>query len=166
MSWISDLTKVNWLLWGFGLAKIPMLYMCRPQVLTLNDDSCEIKIALNRRTKNHENCMYIGALTVGADIAGGLIAIHHMKADRKKARFLFKSMRAEYLKRAEGDVHFTCHDGKKLAELVGRACQSGERTTEEVTVIATVPSKLGAEPVARFVLEFSAKIRVAAITAK
>ena len=166
MSWLSDTAKVNWLLWGFGLVKIPMLYMCRPKVLALDDDHCEIKIPLNRRTKNHENCMYIGALTVGADIAGGLIAIHHMKGDRKNARFLFKSMRAEYLKRAEGDVHFSCHDGQKLAALVIQARESGLRTTEPVTVIATVPSLLGAEPVARFELEFSAKIRPKALSAK
>ena len=159
MSWFSDTAKVNWLLWGFGLAKIPMLYMCRPKVLELDDQRCEIKIPLNRRTKNHEDCMYIGALTVGADIAGGLIAIHHMKGDRKHARFLFKSMTAEYLKRAEGDVHFCCNDGDKLADLVRRARESGERITEPVVVLATVPSKFGDEPVAKFVLEFSAKIR-------
>ncbi|MEC8277831.1 MAG: DUF4442 domain-containing protein [Myxococcota bacterium] len=161
MSWLSDTAKVNWLLWGFGLAKIPMLYMCRPKVLALDDDHCEVKIPLNRRTKNHENCMYIAALTVGADIAGGLIAIHHMKDDRKNARFLFKSMTAVYLKRAEGDVHFRCLDGQALAELVRRARASGERITVPVTVVATVPDKFGNEPVARFELEFSAKIRQA-----
>ena len=55
----------------------------------------------------------------------------------------------------------SCLDGQALAELVRRARASGERITVPVTVVATVPDKFGNEPVARFELEFSAKIRQA-----
>ena len=159
MSWIAETTKVTWMIRSFGLAKIPMLFMCAPTVLELDDEHCVVKIPLTRRTKNHEQCMYIAALTVGADIAGGLLSIHHMKEDRDNARFLFKEMNARYLKRAEGDVHFTCLDGAALAEMVELAKSTGERQNQPVKVIATVPSKLGAEPVAEFTLTLSVKFK-------
>ena len=159
MNWIAENTKINWLLSVFGFAKIPMLFMCRPKILALNNEHCVVKIPLRRRTKNHENCMYIAALTVGADIAGGLLSIYHMKDDRKRARFLFKDCNAQYLKRAEGDVLFTCKDGPILAEMVDRAKQTGERQNQPVSVVATVPSKLGDTPVAVFTLTLSVKIK-------
>ena len=141
----------------FGMAKIPLLYICRPKVLTLDDEKCVVKIPLTRRTKNHENCMYIAALTVGADIAGGLIAIQKVRESGRKARFLFKDFNAKYLKRAEGDVLFTCTDGRELSKLVDLARQTGERQNQEVRVIATVPEKFGSQPVAEFRLTLSIK---------
>ena len=157
LNWIAETTKVTWLLRGFGLTKIPMLYMCAPEVVQLDGEHCVVKIPLRRRTKNHENCMYIGALTVGADVAGGIISIYHMQDDWKKARFLFKDMTASYLKRAEGDVYFTCRDGVQLAALVEEAKKTGKRMNQKVSVIATVPDKLGDEPVATFTLTLSIK---------
>ena len=82
-----------------------------------------------------------------------------MKEDRNRARFLFKDFTAQYLKRAEGDVYFTCSDGALLAEMVELAQKSGERHNQSVTVVATVPSKFGTEPVATFSLTSSITIK-------
>ena len=101
--------------------------------------------------------MYIGALTVGADIAGGLIAIYKIRSSGRKARFLFKGLKAEYHKRAEGDVVFRCDAGSAIDELVAKAAQSPERHNLPVKVIATVPSKLGDTPVATFEMVLSIK---------
>jgi len=155
---MTEIVKINWLLWTFGLVKIPLLFQCRPKILSLNSEQCVVKIPLRRATKNHENCMYIAALTVGADIAGGLISIYLLKEDRKRARFLFKDFSAQYLKRAEGDVHFACRDGSEIGKMIQRARETGERQNQKVSVTATVPSKLGDEPVAEFVLTLSVKL--------
>ena len=66
-------------------------------------------------------------------------------------------MRAEFLKRAEGDVHFTNEDGPAVMQLIERALASGERENATVHVVATVPKKLGDEPVARFEMTLSIK---------
>jgi hypothetical protein len=73
--------------------------------------------------------------------------------------FLFKDFHAEFLKRAEGDVYFTCEQGEMLTELVHRAEASGDREEAAVDVVATVPDRLGDEPVARFQLTISLKRR-------
>ena len=46
-----------------------------------------------------------------------------------------------------------------MAALVARAIASGEREELPVRIVATVPEKLGSEPVAEFVLTLSLKRR-------
>ena len=54
---------------------------------------------------------------------------------------------------------FTCEDGEAIGALVSRAIGSGEREELPVRIVATVPDKLGEEPVADFTLTLSLKRR-------
>lgn len=148
----------TFLLRAFGV-KIPLLFFTTPSVVELTDERCEIKIPLNRRTKNHLGSMYFGALSIGADCAGGMIALQMIQRTGTPVSLIFKDFHAEFLKRAEGDVHFSCENGVEIAALVKRTVETGERQNLPVHVIATVPNKLGIEPVARFVLTLSLKSR-------
>lgn len=145
---------------GFGLMKIPMLFFISPSVVELSETRCVVKVPLSRRTMNHLRSMYFGALAAGADCAGGLIAMRLIQSEGEgKVSLIFKDFHAEFLKRAEGDVFFTCEQGEEIQELVRKAIETGERENLAVRVTATVPSRLGDEPVARFVLTLSLKRR-------
>lgn len=141
----------------FGFRKIPLIFYVRPSVIELRNEKVVIKIPFRRRTRNHLRSVYFGALAVGADIAGGLIAWNLIRSSRQRVALIFKSFQADFLKRAEGDVHFTCTQGKEIAALVNEAIETGERVEKPVEVIATVPDKFGEEPVAKFVLMLSLK---------
>lgn len=144
----------------FGLFRIPLLFFISPSVVELDDRVCVIRVPLNRRTRNHLHSMYFGVLCAGADCAGGLIAMRQIQelAKRTGSRIslVFKDFKAEFLKRAEGDVHFTCSQGDEIQKLVRKADLSGEREELAVHVEASVPS-VSAEPVAKFVLTLSLK---------
>ncbi len=75
--------------------------------------------------------------------------------------FVFKAVRAEFLKRPEGDVHFLCEDGEAIQALVKRANESGEREEATVHVTARVPALNGDEPVAKFEMTLSVKRKIA-----
>jgi acyl-coenzyme A thioesterase PaaI-like protein len=141
--------------WAFR--KVFLLYFTKPSVLEVNERRCEVRIPLNWRTRNHLRSMYFGALCIGADVAGGLICFHLMSAMKVHLSFVFKSIRAEFLKRPEDDVHFSCEDGEAIQALVRRAVESGQREETTVHVTATVPTKLGDEPVAQFAMTLSVK---------
>ncbi len=141
----------------FGLAKIPLIYFCRPKVLKLNTIEIESVIPLRRRTKNHLNSMYFGALSIGADLSGGILAGHIIQLSGEKINLVFKDFNAKFLKRAEGDVHFHCGDGKAIQSLVYQAIKTGERQNYPLSVLATVPAKFGNEPVAEMTLTLSIK---------
>jgi acyl-coenzyme A thioesterase PaaI-like protein len=158
LSQIPSALKETLLLRSFGLLKIPMLFFISPTVLELSDERCVVRVRLTRRSMNHLRSMYFGALSAGADCAGGLIAMRMIQTEGQgQVSLIFKDFHAEFLKRAEGDVHFTCTQGEEIQALVRRAITSGERENLAVHVIATVPSKFETEPVARFTLTLSLK---------
>ena len=141
----------------FGLIKIPLLFYCRPKVVSIDEESVEIKIPLKRRTKNHLGSMYLGALSVGADITSGILALETIKSADKKISLVFKDFKANFLKRAEGDVHFVCKEGKKIKSMVENTLKTGERINKEINVEAFVPKVDVDNPVAAFVLTLSLK---------
>ena len=151
------LLKETWKLRAFGVLKIPLVFFCSPKIVELSEDAVEIVIPLNYRTKNHLGSMYFGVQAVGADTAGGLLAMNRIIETGNRVSLVFKDFHAEFLKRPEGDVHFRSEDGKKMRALVDRALASGERVNETVEIVGTCPSKLGKEPVGRYRLTVSLK---------
>lgn len=141
----------------FGFAKVPLIFFVGPSVVKLDDEMCIVKIPLNRRTKNHLNSMYFGVLATGADLAGGLVAMKEITESKKKVALSFKDFHAEFLKRAEGDVHFICTQIPEIKKFVAEVIASGERMNFPVYIEAIVPSE-GNNPVAKFTLTLSLKL--------
>jgi acyl-coenzyme A thioesterase PaaI-like protein len=141
----------------FGLRKIPMLWFIQPKVVEMSDERAVIAVPLTRRTKNHLGSMYFAALAAGADLAGGFTAMAEIRRSGEAVSLVFKDMKADFLKRAEGEAHFVCRDVRATRELVQRAISTGARVDMPVHVDVLVPRKLGDEPVAKFVLTLSLK---------
>ncbi len=158
--WIQKMFSLNTrytiFLRGFAFIKIPMLFFARPSVVELSEIRAVIKIALRRRTRNHLGSMYFGALCAGADCAAGLHAMKLIRKQPARISLIFKDLKAEFLKRAEGDVYFYCNQGLEIANLVTTAAQSGERVQMPIHIEATVPD-LEDDPVAKFTLTLSLK---------
>jgi len=153
------LRKATWGLRLFALAKIPLIALIRPTLLRNDGEVCAVRVPLTWLVRNHLRTMYFGALCIGADLAGGLMVMDLIRARRSPVAFLFKDFQADFHKRAEGATVFTCRDGAALAALLDRAEASGEREEGPVRVVATVPDKLGDDPVATFTLTLSMKRR-------
>ena len=155
---IKPETKATWQMYLFGLLKIPLIFFCRPKVISISDTWLEVKIKLNRRTKNHLNSMYFGVLSVGADVTCGFMAMKLINKSQSRISLIFKDFHADFLKRAEGDVHFICEDGLAIQNLIELCEQTAERQNLPVNITATVPS-ISNEPVAEFKLTLSLKKR-------
>ena len=158
---ISSMSKMNRIketlkIRIFGFAKIPLIWFVAPSVVEIGVDRTEIVIPLTRRTRNHLKSMYFGTLAIGADLAGGVLFMNLMAEAGLKA-FVFKDMSAQFLKRADGDVHFVSLSGKDVQALIKRVAESPDRQEVPVVIHATVPKKYGDEPVAVFKLTLSVK---------
>ncbi|GAB2660929.1 PaaI family thioesterase [Vibrio panuliri] len=154
---LSPLRQANFYLNTFGFFKVPLIWLCRPKIIRLDENRVEVVIPLRRRTKNHLNSMYFGVLAVGADVAGGFMAMSKAQQRGEKISLAFKAVKGEFLKRPEGDVLFTCSDGHLIDEMLDRALETGERINKPVTITATCPSLHGEEPMAVFELTLSIK---------
>lgn len=140
----------------FGLLKVPMLWFIRPEVISLSDAECVIKIPFVRKNKNHLGSVYFGVMCAAADAAGGFLAMKLIDKSGHRVALSFKDFNAKFLRRAHGDCYFTNKDGLAVKDLVEKAIATGERVEMPVHVTATVPSDSD-EPVAEFVLRLSLK---------
>ncbi|WP_105903759.1 PaaI family thioesterase [Vibrio gangliei] len=154
---MSDLSRANEHLKYFGEQLVPMIGYCQPEILKLTQESVEIKIPLQKATKNHLNSMYFGALAVGADAAGGFLAISKSEQMGKKISLAFKAVKAEFLARPEDDVVFVCNDGKLIDRMLAETIETGERVNQPVKITALCPSLNGDKPMAEFELTLSVK---------
>jgi hypothetical protein len=150
-----SLRRIKWNLFLLGLFKIPLLFYVSPKIIEISPDSCIIKIKLRRRTKNHLNSMYFGAMAVGADVAVGLHAFYLSELKKAKISLAFKSFNAEFLKRAETDVNFICEEGNKIIKMIEESKIEGKRVNEMIDVQAINSSN---EMVAKFTMELSLKV--------
>src|ERR1700745_2532097 len=94
---------------AFAAYKIPLLFFVNPSVLKMTEEEVVISIPFSKRNKNHLGSMYFGALCIGADVAGGIIAARALqKVKNGKGSLIFKDFKANFLKRPEGKTLFTC----------------------------------------------------------
>src|SRR5437016_1724578 len=105
---MSLFTRFKFFLWYFGHFKVAMIGYLRPRLIKLTDSDIVICLPLRRRSRNHLNSMYFGALAVGADLAGGLHGFYHADLAKLKVSLVFKSFQAQFLRRPESDVYFVC----------------------------------------------------------
>lgn len=151
-----SLRKMRWMLFLLGFVKIPIIGFVKPKLIELNENSACVRIRLRRRSKNHLNSMYFGALAVGADVAAGLHAFYFAEQMGKKVSFAFKGMNAEFLMRAESNIDFISADGQKVKDAMIRSAESGERINEPIQVIAKNTKN---EVVATFEMIVSVKVK-------
>lgn len=142
----------------FSIVKIPLLFLVRPQVIEITKERCEVMIPLNPLTRNHVKSMYFGVLAMGADLAGGTFVLDAIERSGKNVSFIFKDFTANFLKRAEADVHFICEEGDKVSQVVSETIKTKKRANATVNIIATTPKKTGDEPIAKFTLTISVKV--------
>lgn len=139
-----------------GFFKIPLIGYIKPKVVHVDETTVKIRIRIRRRTKNHLNSMYFGALAVGADVAGGVHAFYFAEEQGRKVSFAFKGMSAEFHKRAESDVIFVSNDGQTVKGAIEQSIATGDRVNDEVKVNAYNAEN---ELVASFVMGVSVKVK-------
>ena len=143
----------------FGLTKIPIVAFVAPRILEYSENHILLRIKLNRRTRNHLKSVYIGALTVGADISSGFLAFMKTKSSDKKISLIFKSMKAEFIKRPMGHTYFLCENGKTIDDMIFKSSETGERQNEVSVIKVYTDYYNEKELVAIFELEVSIKVK-------
>jgi hypothetical protein len=99
--------------------------------------------------------MYFGALAVGADVAAGIHAFYFADKHNKKISFSFKSMKVEFIQRAETNITFFCGQGELIQKAFLESCNEKQRKNQLIEVSAF---DLNNELVAQFSMELSIKV--------
>lgn len=110
-----------------SLFKVPLLGLCRPQVIECSETRAVVQLPHEFLTKNHLGSMYFGALAMGSELSIALKLLARMRDEKLPVSFIFKDFKCEFHKRAEEDVQFITQEARLVSELIDRAMQTGER---------------------------------------
>ncbi|MNK07813.1 hypothetical protein D3C87_257330 [compost metagenome] len=143
----------------YGLFKIPLVLFVSPRVIEFTKTKFVLKIPLNYRTQNHLKSMYFGALGIGAELSLVAPAVAAIQESGQKIDFVFKDFKAEFLKRADGNVHFVCDEIADVLAVIEEAKTNPERVERKMKGYAIVPSKSETDPVMTYELTLSVKNR-------
>lgn len=155
---MKALTRFKFFLWYFGRFKVPLIGHLKPHLILLTDQKIVIQLKLNRRSKNHLHSMYFGALSVGADLAGGLHGYYHAEQAKVNLSLAFKSFEAQFLRRPESDVFFVSEMGETVKQMIIDSQNKKQRINQPILVKAYVNYPTQPEEVANFMLELSLKV--------
>jgi hypothetical protein len=155
---MSTLTRFKFFLWAFGQFKVPLIGYLKPRLISLTQRDIVVCIRLGRRSRNHLNSMYFGALAVGADIAAGFHGFYHADLAQKKISLVFKSFQGQFIKRPESDVYFVSNQGEDIKDMIEESKARGLRVNKLIKVNAYTNYLTEPELVAEFSLELSIKV--------
>lgn len=156
------LFRFKFFLWYFSHFKVAMIGFLRPKLISIDPSTIVIRIPLRRRSRNHLKSMYFGALTVGADLAGGIHGFYHAQLLQCPLSLVFKSFQAQFLQRPESDVYFVCTEGLMVKEMIAQTQLSGQRVNRFINITAYTNYLVQPQEVARFILELSVKVNKSA----
>lgn len=143
---------------AYSALKIPLLAFVTPKVVELSSRRAAVRVRLDMRTRNHLGVMYFGALAMGAELSIALKCLQAIAKSGQRIDFIFKDFKADFLKRADGHVHFICEDVAKIQALIDKAAAQDERVSQTFKGYAIVP-KNGEESVMNYELTLSVKNR-------
>jgi hypothetical protein len=138
--------------WFAMLAKLPSAIFWRLRIKTISAEKCEVTIPYFWRSQNPFKSIYFAAMAGAAELSTGALC-QLVLAGRGKFSMLVVDFRAEYFKKANEKITFTCNQGIELFELIEGLEING---TGQLMMISSGKSPSG-EEVARFYVTWSFK---------
>lgn len=138
--------------WFAMLLKLPTAVFWRLKIAQLDGQRCEVTIPYFWRSKNPFKSIYFAALAGAAELSTGALCQLAL-AGKGSFSMLVVDFRAEYSKKANTKILFTCEQGEELFSLID-ALKPGE--TNQLTMLSSGKNK-GGEEVARFFITWSFK---------
>lgn len=119
----------------FLLARLPMAYMAGLRVTALSGEHATVQVPYKYLNKNPFQSIYFACLSMAAELSTGVLCMMQVYKVVPAISMLVVHMEADFIKKAVGNITFTCHDGKAIAEAVERTKATGEGVTVIVTSI-------------------------------
>ena len=98
--------------------------------------------------------MYFAAQAMAAEMSTGLLAFGHIYHRNPNVSMLVVKMEVNYIKKATGNIFFTCKDGVAIQNTINDAIQTGEGKT---LTCHSIGKNEANEIVAEFVFTWSFK---------
>jgi len=152
--YLQDL-QVSWKLKLYFLKNLPSAWWWGFRVKSASAERTEVTIPFNWRTQNPFKSIYFAALAGAGELSTGVMA-NLARMSGGNVSMLVLEQRAEFLKKANATITFTCEDGAKVFETVSLAAATQQPQT--LTMLGTGRNPQG-EVVAKVYITWTFKLR-------
>lgn len=138
--------------WFAMLFKLPSAAFWGLKVKTLTLEKCEVTIPYTWKSQNPFKSIYFAALAGAGELSTGALC-QLTQAGKGNFSMLVIDFKAEFFKKSDQKITFTCDQGLELNELIDSLSPQGTGT---MTLVSTGTKKSG-EVVAKFYVTWSFK---------
>jgi hypothetical protein len=147
----------NWFLFNIWLfVKLPLAWIAGSRVSRIDMDGCSISMPYGWRNQNPFRSMYFAAQSMSAEMSTGMLCLLAIENSGESIAMLVSNNSAEFTKKADRHVTFTCNDGRKMFDAVAETCRTGEPVLVEMNTVGVMDN--GVE-VSRFSFTWTVKKR-------
>jgi len=140
----------------FLFYKLPLAWLAGLKVEEIDRQKCQISVPYKWLSQNPFKSIYFAAQAMAAELSTGLIAFSGVQSANAKVSMLVVKMEAEYYKKANTKVVFTCADAQQIFNSINAAIDSKEGQT--ITAISNGINTAG-EKVSTFRITWSFKVK-------
>jgi hypothetical protein len=129
----------NWFLFNlFLLIKLPLAWIAGSRVKRIDAEGCSITMPFGWRNQNPFQSMYFAAQSMSAEMSTGMLCMLAIENSGQSIAMLVSDNRAQFTKKVDGHVTFTCNDGKKMFDAVAETCRTGEPVLVEMKAVGVL----------------------------
>jgi len=115
----------------FLLKLLPAAFFAGIKIHSLSSESATISIRFSWLTQNPFKSIYFACLAMAAEMSSGILALVHSQHIRPGISMLVVSMKVDFHKKAVGEIHFECLDGKLMQTTIDKSIQT--QTSQTIT---------------------------------
>lgn len=139
----------------FFLTSLPSALWWGIKIKKVTTEIGQVEIPFNWRTQNPFKSIYFAAQAGAAELSTGVL-VNLAKAGRGRISMLVVDFRAEYFKKANSKITFSCDDGLKIIDAMNRAIESDEG---QVVEVLSTGRNVNGEVVSKFYISWSLKVK-------
>lgn len=148
-------TNSSWQMRLFLFWKLPAAWFMGIGVRSCDGKKAVVSLPYGWRSQNPFRSTYFAAQCAAGELSTGLLCLTHLQ-EQPPVSMLVTHVEAEFFKKADATLLFTCTMGEEVEELIQRVVQSGEAETLTMTSSGALPD---GQLAARIIITWSFKLK-------
>jgi len=135
---------------------LPMVLISGVRLIRLDEEKSVTEVPFRWINKNPFKSIYFAVQSMAAELSTAAPVIMALKAVDADVAFIIVELKAEFIKKAQSRVVFTCEEFGKINDAMSQLSKPGDTMT---ITAETVGRDMSDEEVARFYFTWSFKVR-------
>lgn len=132
------LVNTSWKMRLFLFQKLPSAWFMGIGVQSCDETQARVSLPYGWRSQNPFRSTYFAAQCAAAELSTGLLAMAHLQ-EKPPVSMLVTKIEAEFLKKADQMLLFTCVEGAEMAQAIARTLENGEAQVYRATSVGRLP---------------------------